>query len=81
MPPSTGAAPLLTVAARLAGRRGRCCFAPWSPVARPRRSAKDEQRIVRRGKRLGVRSKAGVVRLDRRENAALSPAGVARDDG
>jgi hypothetical protein len=70
-------------------------------------SAKDERRIVQLGKRLGVHSKAGVVRLavdelerrverqelgtairayvrkhgqlDRRENAALSAAGVARD--
>jgi hypothetical protein len=71
-------------------------------------STEDERRIVRLGKRLGVRSKAGVVRLavdelerrverehlgtairqyvqkygrlDRRENAALSAAGVARAD-
>ena len=71
-------------------------------------SIEDERRIVRLGKRLGVRSKAGVVRLavdelerrvereqlgvaihryvqkfgrlDRRENAALSSAGVARVD-
>lgn len=71
-------------------------------------SAHDERRIVRLGKRLGVRSKAGVVRLavdelerrverqelagavreyvrkygrlDRRENATLSAAGVARDE-
>ena len=69
-------------------------------------SAEDERRIVRLGKRLGLRSKAGVVRLavdelerrvereqlgvairqyvqkygrlDRRENAAVSAAGVAR---
>jgi len=72
-------------------------------------STEDEHRIVRLGKRLGVRSKAGVVRLavqelerrvereqlgaairqyvkrygqlDRRENATLSAAGVARGDG
>jgi hypothetical protein len=72
-------------------------------------SAEDDRRIVRLGKRLGVRSKAGVVRLavdelerllerqelaaalrayvaqhgelDRRENATVSAAGVARDDG
>ncbi len=71
-------------------------------------SATDERRIVRLAKRLGLRSKAGVVRLavdelerrvardqmgtaireyvrkyghlDRRENASLGPAGVARDD-
>jgi hypothetical protein len=71
-------------------------------------SPDDERRIVRLGKRLGVRSKAGVVRLavkelerqlerqelagalrayvrkfgtlDRRENAELSSAGVARDE-
>jgi hypothetical protein len=71
-------------------------------------SANDERRIVRLGKRLGLRSKAGVVRLavdelerrlerkelgdalrvyvrkygqlDRRENAALSTGGIARDD-
>jgi len=71
-------------------------------------SAEDERRIVRLGRRLGVRSKAGVVRLavdelerrverqelgaairayvrkygrlDRKENAALSASGVARDD-
>jgi hypothetical protein len=71
-------------------------------------SPEDERRIVRLGKRLGVRSKSGVVRLavkelerqlerqelgdalrayvrkfgtlDRRENAQLSSAGVARDD-
>lgn len=72
-------------------------------------SADDERRIVRLEKRLGVRSKAGVVclavdelerrlerqevvnavreyvarhgQLDRRENAMVSTAGVARDDG
>ena len=72
-------------------------------------STEDERRIVRLGRRLGVRSKAGVVRLaveelerrvereqlgaairqyvkrygrlDRRENATLSAAGVARGDG
>jgi hypothetical protein len=71
-------------------------------------SADDERRIVQLGKRLGVRSKSGVVRLavkelerqverreladalrtyvrkfgtlDRRENAELSSAGVARDE-
>jgi hypothetical protein len=71
-------------------------------------SPDDERRIVRLGKRLGVRSKSGVVRLavkelehrlerqelavalrayvrkfgtlDRRENAELSSAGVARDE-
>jgi len=71
-------------------------------------SAKDEERIVRLAKRLGLRSKAGVVRLaveelerrvardqlgtaireyvrqygrlDRRENALLGTAGVARDE-
>ena len=71
-------------------------------------SAEDERRIVRLGKCLGVRSKAGVVRmavdelerrvereqlgtairayvrkhgvLDRKENAALSAAGGARDE-
>jgi hypothetical protein len=71
-------------------------------------SASDEKRITRLAKRLGLRSKAGVVRLaveelerrvsreslgseireyvrkhgnvDRRENASLSAAGVARDD-
>jgi hypothetical protein len=70
-------------------------------------SAKDEKRIVRLAKRLGLPSKAGVVRLaveelerrvardqlgtaireyvrkygrlDRRENALLGTAGVARD--
>ncbi|TMA46337.1 MAG: hypothetical protein E6J83_06715 [Deltaproteobacteria bacterium] len=69
-------------------------------------STRDERRIVRLGKRLGISSKAGVVRLavdelerrverqelgaairdyvrkygrlDRRENAALGTAGVAR---
>jgi hypothetical protein len=71
-------------------------------------SPDDERRIVRLGRRLGVRSKSGVVRLavkelerhlerqelavalrtyvrkfgklDRRENAELSSAGVARDE-
>jgi hypothetical protein len=71
-------------------------------------SAADERRIARLAKRLGLGSKAGVVRLaveelerrvdrremahaiedyvrrygaaDRKENAALSGAGVARDD-
>ena len=71
-------------------------------------SATDERRIVRLAKRLGLRSKAGVVRLavdelerrvardqlgaaireyvrkygclDRRENALLGTAGVARDE-
>lgn len=71
-------------------------------------SAADERRIERLAKRLGLRSKAGVVRLavdelerrvardqlgasireyvrkygrlDRRENASLGVAGVARDD-
>lgn len=71
-------------------------------------SSDDERRIVQLGKRLGVRSKSGVVRLavkelerqlerrelaaalrtyvrkfgalDRRENAQLSAASVARDD-
>ena len=69
-------------------------------------SGADERRIERLGRKLGLRSKAGLVRLalgelerqvarremrvairayvekygelDRRENAALSPAGVAR---
>lgn len=72
-------------------------------------SAEDERRIERLAKRLGLGTKAGVVRLaveelerrvarqqmgtaireyvqkygrlDRRENAALGAAGVARDDG
>lgn len=72
-------------------------------------STEDERRILRLAQRLGVRSKAGVVRLavdelerrvereqlgtairqyvkkygklDRHENATLSAAGVARDDG
>ena len=71
-------------------------------------SATDERRIVRLAKRLGLRSKAGVVRLavdelerrvardqlgtaireyvrkygrlDRRENALLGTAGVAREE-
>jgi hypothetical protein len=71
-------------------------------------SAADERRIERLGKKLGVRSKAGLVRLalgelerqvarremraairayvekygdlDRRENAALSSAGIARGE-
>ncbi len=72
-------------------------------------STEDERRIGRLGKRLGVRSKAGVVRLavdelerrvereqlgtairqyvkkygqlDRRENATVNAAGVARGNG
>ena len=72
-------------------------------------STEDERRIVRLGKQLVVRSKAGAVRLavdelerrvereqrgaairqyvqkygglDRRENATLSAAGIAREDG
>ena len=71
-------------------------------------SSEDERRIVQLGRRLGLRSKSGVVRLalqelerqverqelasavrayvrkfgalDRREHAALSTAGVARDE-
>lgn len=72
-------------------------------------STSDEKRIVALGKKLGVRSKAGVVRLavdeleqsvarremtravrdyvrqhgrlDRAENAAIAPGGVAREEG
>jgi hypothetical protein len=71
-------------------------------------SPTEERRIARLAKKLGMRSKAGVVRLalaeldrqverrevgkaiqdyvrrygalDRRENASISPAGVARDE-